>query len=267
MFGFGKRKKEAKTETTQVNEITKSIAAKFDCEYAVYTQGSKAETLEKEYIKLLADGKKNGYVPAILVADEYVDEWLEIIKEDNLVREELIAGCGDGKKILDERYEEYTETSEDYTEEELQELMGEGQEHEGEVLDHFTGYLDVFSNEPYPNSKLQYDTLLLKIPVVHPWEVIAWIPMGGWNDCPDAKDMLAVCKYWYETYGAVPALFTHDVMEFYVPNKTNQSLKMDIAKEHYAFCTDRVCQCTASGTISELAAGIPESKVWYFWWD
>ncbi|MCH5267406.1 MAG: DUF4253 domain-containing protein [Lachnospiraceae bacterium] len=264
MFGFGKKNKEANAEDVSVNELTKSIAARFDCEYTVYAKGSDAESLEKEYMKLISDCKGKGYIPAILVCDEYVDEWLEIIEEDNLVREELISGCGDGKKILNERYDEYTETSEDYTEEELKELIGEGQEHEGEVISHFTGYLGYDENM---KGKLEYDCLLLKIPVENPWEIIAWIPMGGWNDCPAPEDMIAVCKYWYEAYGALPALFTHDVLEFYVPDNIDASGKMDIAKEHYAFCADRVDQCTGSGTISEVAAGIPGSKIWYFWWD
>ncbi len=29
---------------------------------------------------------------------------------------------------------------------------------------------------------------------------------SGWNECPDPVDMIAVCKYWYEKFGAVPAV-------------------------------------------------------------
>ena len=91
--------------------------------------------------------------------------------------------------------------------------------------------------------------------------------MGGWNDCPGAEDMIAVCKYWYERYRAVPAVFTHDVMEFYAPYGLNGANSLEAAKEHYAFCTDRVDQGTRTYTISELAAGLAHSTVWYFWWD
>lgn len=263
MFGFGKKNKGANAKDAPVNEITKSIMARFDCEYTLYQKGSKAKSLEKDYTTLVESSKGKPFVPVILVCDEYIDEWFEIIEEDNIVKEELIAGCEDGKKVLKERYDEATEISEDYTEEDLKELIGEGQEHEGEIIEHFNGYLGFDDNLL---GKLAYDCLLLKIPVENPWEVIAWIPMGGWNDCPAPEDMIAVCKYWYETYGALPALFTHDILEFYVPNKIDASKKMDLAKEHYAFCTDRVEQ-SGDGVISALAAGLPESTVWFFWWD
>lgn len=56
-------------------------------------------------------------------------------------------------------------------------------------------------------SRLRKETplYLAEIPTVNPWEVFAWLPFGGWNDCPDSEDMMAVFQYWYEKYGAVPA--------------------------------------------------------------
>lgn len=32
-------------------------------------------------------------------------------------------------------------------------------------------------------------------------------------------------------------------------------------------CTDRVDQCTANGTLGEVADSIRKSNVWFFWWD
>lgn len=63
---------------------------------------------------------------------------------------------------------------------------------------------------------------------------------------PAAEDMIAVCKYWYERYGAN---------------------SLEAAKERYAFCTDQVDQGTRTYTISEMAAGLAYFTVWYFWWD
>ena len=62
-------------------------------------------------------------------------------------------------------------------------------------------------------------------------------------------------------------MFTHDVMEFYAPYGINGVDSLEAAKEHYAFCMDRVEQGTRTYRISELAAGLRESTVWYFWWD
>ncbi|WP_289301915.1 DUF4253 domain-containing protein [Sporofaciens musculi] len=111
------------------------------------------------------------------------------------------------------------------------------------------------------------DTLLLELPVKNPWEIIAYLPMGGWNDCPAPEEMISICKYWYEKYQAVPAAFTSDVLEFYAPAGLNKEDSLEAAKEHYAFCTDRIDQGTRTCKVSELAAGLEESNVWYFWWD
>ena len=56
-------------------------------------------------------------------------------------------------------------------------------------------------------------------------------------------------------------------MEFYAPQGLNGTDPMEAAKEHYSFCSDRVDQGTSSGKLSELAAGLKGSTVWYFWWD
>ena len=107
---------------------------------------------------------------------------------------------------------------------------------------------------------------MFKIPVKNPWEVVAWMPMGGWNECPLAEDMMAVAKYWYEQYGAVIATVSHDTLEFYVQNPVEDSEKaMKLAKEMYGFCPDCVEQ--GVGNIAELYAGIRKSKMWFFWWD
>ena len=92
--------------------------------------------------------------------------------------------------------------------------------------------------------------------------------MGGWNECPPAEEMMAVCKYWYEKYGAVPAALSHDTLEFVLTKPVDDEEKAwEAAKEHYAFCVDRVDQCTASYTLGELADCISRSTVWYFWRD
>lgn len=90
--------------------------------------------------------------------------------------------------------------------------------------------------------------------------------MGGWNECPAAEDMMAVCRYWYETYNAMPAVITHDTLEFVVAKTVEtEEEAWKLAKEHFAFCPDRVDQGTASGTLGEVADCIRKSKIWYFW--
>ncbi|MEI3579453.1 MAG: DUF4253 domain-containing protein [Acutalibacteraceae bacterium] len=41
--------------------------------------------------------------------------------------------------------------------------------------------------------------LLAEIPVKEPWQALAWLPMGGWNNCPDPAAMLAAAAHWYRS--------------------------------------------------------------------
>lgn len=240
-----------------MNELTKQIADGFQCNYTVFEKGTDTKLAEQAYRAAYKAGRENGFWPALVSLNEYVTEWLKEMTKDDFDRDSVISGCTeDGKEILQRRFEEYTE---EFGEDEIADFMG--QETEGDEVHNFVGYAS------FRDGMLEADTLLLEIPVQNPWEIIAYLPMGGWNDCPAPEEMIAVCKYWYEKYQAVPASFTHDVMEFYAPAGLNGVDSMEAAKEHYAFCTDRVDQGTRTYKLSELAAGLEASDVWYFWWD
>ena len=211
-----------------MEKSTKQIAESFQCNYTIFERGTDPEEVEQAYRAAFEAGKEGGFYPAVLLLDEYAVEWLQEVARD-MGEESLDAFIGD--------------------------------ETEGDELDHFIGYIS------FGDGMLEADALLLEIPVEHPWEVIGYLPMGGWNECPAPEEMIAICKYWYDRYGAVPAVFTHDVMEFYAPLGLNGVDALEAAKEQYAFCTDRVEQGTRTYKISELAAGLAGSTVWYFWWD
>ena len=36
--------------------------------------------------------------------------------------------------------------------------------------------------------------ILAKIPVKNPWEVFAYLPFGGWNECPDTAELMAIAR-------------------------------------------------------------------------
>ena len=110
------------------------------------------------------------------------------------------------------------------------------------------------------------NVILVKVPIKNPYEVLGYFGMGGYNDCPLPAEQIAVAKYWYEKYGAVPAVITYDEIEFYVerPVQTLEETKK-LAVEQYAFCYDIVDQCY--GTFEKLADGLYKNIQWYFWWD
>ena len=112
-----------------------------------------------------------------------------------------------------------------------------------------------------------FPLILAKLPVKNPWEIFAYLPFGNWNECPDTQSLMAVAKYWFEQYGAVPAVMTHDELEFLLPTPVSQEKAMDAAVEQYGFCPDVIDQGPEEATVGALADVLRQSTVWYFWWD
>lgn len=92
--------------------------------------------------------------------------------------------------------------------------------------------------------------------------------MGNGNAWPDIVQLLAVAKYWYELYGAIPTLVTNDVVEFCVSKPVKEAdIAMKLAMEHCWFCLDCVEQCGEDDIVGKRASSLLQSIVWYFWWD
>lgn len=97
-------------------------------------------------------------------------------------------------------------------------------------------------------------------------EVLIKFNYGGWNDCPSTEEQAALWKYWEGKYGAKIVGVGHDVIEAYVENPpTTREEALHLAFEHYFYCYDIVEQ--GCETISNLVAGLLNSRVWFFWWD
>ena len=89
---------------------------------------------------------------------------------------------------------------------------------------------------------MTYPLILAKIPVKNPWEIFAYLPFGGWNECPNTPELMAVAKYWFEQHGAVPAAMSHDELEFLLLAPVSEEKAMDAAVELYGFCPDVIDQ-------------------------
>ncbi|MDE6619497.1 MAG: DUF4253 domain-containing protein [Lachnospiraceae bacterium] len=236
-----------------MNDLTQKFLEHFGCPYTFFARDTKPEVIEESYLKALADCKGKGWYPALVIAEE------ELMYEitDQPGREQLIAGCGNnGKEILNSKCD-----IEDIDMEEDEEIFHRkmGKCPPFSPVNHFASFILFEGN--------MEETVLLQIPVENPWELIAWIPMGGWNECLDPGEMISVAKYWYEQYGAVPAVFGHDMLEFYLEEGVSSDVSVILATEYVAFCPDRLNQGTKTGTISEIAASLIDEHIWTFWWD
>lgn len=78
---------------------------------------------------------------------------------------------------------------------------------------------------------------------------------------------MSVAKYWYEQHGAIPAVITHDVLEFMLPHPVSAERAMRLVLEQCAWCPDMIEQGPEDCTAGLLADTLQKSTVWYFWWD
>lgn len=129
-----------------------------------------------------------------------------------------------------------------------------------EMEDRFFGYWDYTSKKTVP-------VIIAEIPTGKPWEIFAWLPFGGWNECPDTADLMAVSKSWYERFGAVPSVMTHDVLDYELPRPVPEAEAMCAAREQFGFCPDVIYSAEEDFTGGTLAASLLNSRCWTFWWD
>ena len=224
------------------------------------------EEVSKKYLAAYKDGKEKGYTPVFLVLDDVLLEKFEIDMEDedtdnimdivksNLEKYKNINAVEFLKKSQEENTEDVKENIEDYfTEKDYKYDDREKYNLELSTLFDYDG-------------NFKENVILVKVLTKNPYEVLGYFGMGGYNDCPLPAEQIAVAKYWYEKYGAAPAVITYDEIEFYVerPVQTLEETKK-LAVEQYAFCYDIVEQ--GYRTFEKLVDGLYKNIQWYFWWD
>ena len=234
-----------------------------DCTYFPPLVDDDPITAAYSYARRL--GVREGYVPLLIVPSDTLWEILTMnagaergdfedydfdAKAVDAYRKKILAQpIGDGKAILTERLGERFEQNRVETFDE--------EEH---PVNRFISYWDYETQKTQP-------MILAKVPVQYPWTVFAYLPFGGWNDCPDTAALMAVSKYWHERHGAVPAVLTYDTLEYSVPAPVPQESALQLAKEQYAFCADIIEQGAPGMTVTRLAHDLKQSNIWYFWWD
>lgn len=248
------------TTTGEQEESEKADMEKiFNCDAQRLNTGMSGAEVTRLYQQACADGKENGYVPVIVFVDDVLEDFIEGIYEkeggsESYINSMLSVEYSNGKELFDERYaqlesyygEEFISIDNDLLDMWLS-LDSNGQES-------CLPALDAFEGEAY----------LIHVPTDKPYEIFAWLPFGGWNECPDTDIMIAMCKYWYDEYGAKPAIITHDTLTFYLNEPiTSKETAVLIAKEQCAFCSEAL----GMGGMASYVAMTLDSNVWTFWWD
>jgi len=229
-------------------EIIKELIAKLACDCSILEIKDFQELMSK-YHQALAEGKKEDYTPLFILPPREALGDVELSSEE---RKGILEKAKDidAKTLLNQLYERNM-VFHDMSFEEVDEFEENQEQEEG-----FAGI----------GLNVGRKVILAKIPTDKPWELAAWIPMGGYNECPESEEQVAIFKYWYEKYGAIPGFVSHDIWEFYVekPPKSQEEAE-ELAREQFAFCGDIVWQGT--GTVKQLTGTLLSARYWFFWWD
>ena len=191
-----------------------------DCEYisAIYS-GNKEEDNKANaelYLKLVAEGNEKGFCP-VLVDKEimhyvYAPKYgFSDTKEDycKITKRLIDLASYDCFSVWYGRllYNYYLDGNWDE----------EGVKYDLDLLNPPSDkkYIDKFINdasvqnfsfckdEGYMPYDFSYENhVFVLVPTKEPWEVLAWIPMGGFNFCPDELHQIALAKGLYEQFGA-----------------------------------------------------------------
>lgn len=254
-------------------ELAEAMQRYLDCPCRYFESMPDDGSIMEAYREARARGQKEGFIPLLVPVDDVLWEWLAMNTAENYKtdgkyafyperaaayrKEMLEAPVMDGREVLalsKERMQEMYEEEGFEWNETVEEADG------GEGMNSFCGYRSYTTGGTSP-------LILAEIPVKNPWEIFAWVPFGGWNECPDTPELMAVAKYWYEQYGAVPAVVSHDVLEFDVPQPVGRDRAAELAMEQYMYCPDIVDQGGDDATVGMLADTLTKSTVWFFWWD
>ena len=207
--------------------------------------------VSEKYLATYKDGKEKGYTPVFLTVDDYLLKTFEISMKDentdnmidifnkNLEKAKNINPIELFNKFIEQSMGKYF-TEDDYK-------FDDNDKNNLKLL-------TIFNNE----GNLKDNVILVKIPTTKPYKILAYFGIGS--------EDIAIVKYWYEKYGAVPATITYDEIEFYVerPVQTFEEAKK-LAIEQYAFCYGLLWECY--DTLDELASAIYKNVHWYFWWS
>ena len=246
--------------TAKPSELAVAFMDYLDCECTYFPSMSDDDPIMSAYTYAKRLGVREGYVPVLIKVDEVLWECL-ILNSDpssenaeayNFNWEEVEAYR---KEMLETPVREGKSVLDDLVDKDLQ---GQNEALEGGYNNHrFASYWDTETDMTYP-------LILARIPVREPWKIFAYLPFGDWNDCPATPELMAVSKYWYETYGAVPCVMTHDELEFELPAPIPETSASQVALEQYAFCPDMDQNFEHVGSLADT---LRQSKIWYFWWD
>lgn len=247
--------------TDENKRLAEAMARFIDCPCEYFPPASDASDVLAAFEEARIDGLEKGYTPVLAAVDEVLFETLLANTDESALDSDPFSF--DLESVRAAR-RELLEVDLDEDAEDLAAVKGELEERTEldsiEAPDFADGIGAVYSED----GESTLPMLLAKIPTTNPWEVFAYLPFGQFNNCPDARMMMAAARGWYELHGAVPAVVAASELEMIAPAPLAEADAFDAALELAVICPDVVEE--SYGSVAALAAILEKNSTWYFWW-
>lgn len=277
----------------EMSKQAKIMKSFLNCNCKYYPLNTEDNDIICGYLESLQRSKEEHFIPIIVnISDNLLDAVImnTVVDSDDDSESIMDLGIRENKKI-DEFFKngiidfETSEVIERYRKNMVSKDFSAGKDLLDEMIEnnreYFGGYelekdeLEVEDDPTADVDDLDFEDemekhgeiLIAEIPVENPWEIFAYIPFGGWNDCPGNEDIMSISKYWFEKYGAIPFEISHNTLEYIVEKPVDDEDKIRFTEEFYAFCPDSVDKYMESFNIDKLAKKIYKNKLWNFQWN
>lgn len=279
-------------KTIEMSKTAKIMKNFLDCRCKYYPENAGDNDIICGYFESLERSKEEGFIPIIVdISDNLLDAVIMNTVIDSDDDSESILDLGNSDSRREEFFKngsidfETSEAIDKYRNNMISKEFSGGKELLDEMIEnnreYFGGYelekdeleveddpkADIDDLYSYEDEIGHREVLIAEIPVKNSWEIFAYIPFGGWNDCPSNENIMAISKYWFEKYGAVPFAISNNTLEYSVEKSVADVDKFRFAEEFYAFCPDRVDKYMENFSIDKLAKEIYKDKIWYFCWN
>lgn len=226
-------------------------------------------------------GKIEGFNPVLVAVEEELLERLIVQSSPSTANDDVfhfnIEEAEDSRRrFIDEAKEMIPSIDEIFMS--LREQREAELNEEGLTLQEITGNFDIAMDGGDPLnliSSTEFDSywtgendttaplVLSNLKLEHPSFVLAHIPFGPYNDCPEPPMSVAIAHYFYEKYGAKVAVITSDCIEFTLDEPLEDDVAMQAAEELFLFCPRALEQTQATNaTIADLAEYLSRAQVW-----
>jgi|GEM_PF-6220127 len=209
--------------------------------YRLLEGGMNERGIIELYASELEKGDQEGYFPVLAPYERILFELIERNRAEGVDSSELPSGA----EAFAKRHEKYS-------------LCGESRANGGfSALESFSLLFTEFT-------KSFRMCALILLPTDNPWEAAFLLPFGGSGNCPAPREMAAMLKLWNEKYGAVPAVFSGEALEIYLPHPLKDTQLREAAGEIAAFSGHN---CDESDeAVSRFIAAARDKCVWRFSW-